>query len=304
MHTGRQGLADLGEPRFDAVRDLAAVGALQEHGDSHHRLPPSVARGRSISDLGAEVDSAQVTHENRAAVPGRDDDALDVLQRLDQAYSPQQPPLALLDQVGAAGVGVVALQGLDDVVEGQAVCLQLFGIDLHLVLLLTATEAVDVDDPRHRAELGLDDPVEEAAKLHRRDAGGHGAVRFHRELVNLAKARADGRQLGLHARRQLLAGDQQTLQDQLARPVDVDVLLEGDRHLGQAELRDGAHPDLAGQAADGHFDGEGHVLLHLFGGEPGGQAVDLHLVRRDVGHCVHWQIHSRGHTKGGGHQCQ
>ena len=75
--------------------------------------------------------------------------------------------LAVVFDVAGAGADVVALQGLDEIVEGDAVSRQAARIGLHLVLLHVAADRVDAGDAFDALELRADDPV-----LHSAQVGG------------------------------------------------------------------------------------------------------------------------------------
>ncbi len=158
---------------------------------------------------------------------------------------PQAADIGLLpaaDDEAAGGVGVVLLQGLDDVPQAQVVLEQGLGSHQHVVLLDEAAEAVDLVDSGDRLELRRHQKVLDAPQFHGRER-----VALQGVLEDLAQAGADRAQLRLRAHRQLLLGALEALEDLLAGEVDVGVVIEDHDHLREAGLGEGA--DLGDPAA-------------------------------------------------------
>ena len=125
--------------------------------------------------------------------------------------------------------------GLDDLVEGQLVLDRAVGVDADLILLLEAAPGVDLGRARHRAQLGLDDPVVDGAQL-----GEVVALAGDEVVEDLAQARwrpAPSSAARCPSGSSTVA---EPLVDQLAGEVDVGAVLEGDDDLRQAELGDRA----------------------------------------------------------------
>lgn len=107
-----------------------------------------------------------------------------------------------------------------------------------------------------------------------------------RVVDDFAETGADG---GEHRRdigRQAVARVRESLADELAQPVDIDVVLERHRHLGKAELRKRAQLHHVGEAGHLDFDWNRDERLDLLGRERADRGVDLHLRVRDVRHRV------------------
>ena len=275
---------DLADRLLDPADDVLRVLALEHDDHAGHDLALAVARDRALPRLGADDDVGHVAQVDRRAVLGLEHDALDVRDVLEQADAAQVDLLPAAHDDAAAGVGVALLDGLDDVADGQAVLEQLLGRDQHLVLLDLAAEAVDLVDAGDGLEQRRDDPVLDRAQLHRALA-----LALERVLEDLAEAGADRPELGLDARRQLLARHGQALEDDLPRPVGVDAVLEDDDHLREPGLRERAHLLHPRQAAHHLLDGVAHALLDVDRGEPGRLGEDHHLRVGDVGEGVDGQ---------------
>ena len=98
-------------------------------------------------------DFTEIADRNRRALgPGRHDDAAKVLEPGHQGLAPDERLLAGPFEVGTTSVGVVALERLEDVAEREVEGSQPSRVELDLVGLELATEAVDLDDPRHGAQ--------------------------------------------------------------------------------------------------------------------------------------------------------
>jgi len=75
--------------------------------------------------------------------------------------------LATSLEVGAAGHGVVLLDGLEDLGERDAVRDELLRKHLGLELLGQSAPRVDLDHPRHLSQAKGDLPVQHVPQLHR-----------------------------------------------------------------------------------------------------------------------------------------
>ena len=112
--------------------------------------------------------------------------------------------------------------------ERDAEGLHLRGAGDHVVLLQLAAHRVDLDDARHRADLGHHFPVEHGAQLHRRVVARLAA---HHEDVDLTEARRHRRQLRRrHEAGQVGGHFTQALADELTREPHVHRVVEDDRH--------------------------------------------------------------------------
>ena len=150
-HALGQGGADLRHRLLDPAHHVLRVLALEHDDHAGHDLALAVARDRALAGLGADGHVGDVAQVHRRAVLGLEHDALDVGDVLEQPDAAQVDLLPAAHDHPATGVGVVALDGLDHVVRGQAVLEQLVGRDEHLVLLDVAAEAVDLVHARRSA---------------------------------------------------------------------------------------------------------------------------------------------------------
>ena len=100
-----------------------------------------------------------------------DDDRRDVLDAVRLALAADVAGLALVDEVAAADVGVVASAGRRRRRSSTSwYVAELVGVELDLVRLQLAAVRVDLGHARDLAELVGDEPVEDRPQLHRRDA--------------------------------------------------------------------------------------------------------------------------------------
>ena len=127
------------------------------------------------------------------------------------------------------------------------------------------------------------------AQLHRRVLVG-----ADDELVDLAEAAGDRRQLGLAGDlREARLDAAHALEHQLAREPDVRAVLEDDGHGREPGARDRAQLDELRQAVEGGLDREGDRSLDLDRREPGAVREHRDLDRRDVGDGVDRQVARR-----------
>ncbi|OQC39631.1 MAG: hypothetical protein BWX64_01605 [Acidobacteria bacterium ADurb.Bin051] len=292
-------LGDLGELALHPVDDDPRVLAHQHHDDADHRLAPPVAGHRPLAEHRRKLHGGDVAdgHRGTRRVVGEDDRA-DGGQVGEQPLAADQVLLSLVHEVAAAHRAVARPQRGEDLAHREAVGGEPLGVEGHLEGLQLAAERVHLDDPRHRAELVVDVPVEDRAQLHRgvaplgrRAPCRAGAVGAHLELVDLAEAGRDRPELRLAVPlRDPLAGDGEPLAHELAGPVDVGPLVEDDGDDREPEA--GERADLLDprQAAHRRLHREGDEPLHLLRREPGAVGEDLHLDVRDVRHRVDRQV--------------
>ncbi|EAU66886.1 hypothetical protein STIAU_3193 [Stigmatella aurantiaca DW4/3-1] len=286
-HPRRQGGADALHGLLHMVDDGAGVLPDAHHHDAGDRLAASVACDGPLAHERGVLHLGDVPHVDGDALGGGgDDDVADVLQRLDQPLSPDEHLLRPPGDVGPARVGVVALQGLEDLLERQAIGRHARGIELHLVGFQLAAEGVHFHHPWHRAQPGDELPLQYLPQLH-----GALALAADLELVNFSEPRGRGAHLGRAvAFGDVLPGLLEPLAHELAGEVDVRAVLEGDGDDGQAELGDGAKLLGARQAAHRRLDGHGDEPFHLHGAKPRRGGEDLHLHVGDIGDRVDGQL--------------
>ncbi len=274
----RKRLPHLLDRVLDAAHDVLRVRALEHDDHPRDDLALPVTRDGALAGLRPDDDVGDVPHVDGRAVDRLEHGPLDVGNVLQEPDSPQVDLLPAPDENAPARVRVPLLDRLDDLADRQVVLEELLRRDEDLVLLHLAAEAVDLVHAGDRLEERGDDPVLDRPEVHRAPA-----VPFEGVLVDLAEPGRERPELRLDARRKLLASRTEPLEDDLARPVGVDAVLEDDDDLGEAGLRQG--PDLldARQAAHHLLDGIAHPLLDVDGREPRRLREDHDLGVRHVG---------------------
>ena len=102
--------------------------------------------------LVAELELAEIAHEDRRAVALGDDDVAHVIERLDEADAADDVAELAAVEDAAAGIGAVGADGVGDVLERQVEAHELLRIELELELRGDAAEIRDVGDARHLLE--------------------------------------------------------------------------------------------------------------------------------------------------------
>jgi len=255
---GRQDVARvLAAPEKDGPFDRVELGAAG-HGPAGRRI--GLDHARDVAD------------QDGRAVVRADDGVRDVLGGL------QVPPRAHHQlgltalEVAARGRTVRLIDRVDQIAQPEVHRAQLRGVGEHVIFLDEPSEADDVGDARHAAQVLRDDPLLPGAQLARVVV-----VALQRVLEDLAHWRVVRSQARRDAGRDLGVG--QALGDLLARPVDVDVVLEGQDHLRQPERGDRPLHQHARRAGQGALDGDGDLLLDLLRRLAGveGDHHDLHV---------------------------
>src|SRR5690606_1952641 len=203
-------LADLIEPHLHGIHYLAGVPALEHHHDAAHYLAFAVTRHGAIAGCGTDPQGGHVAHQQRRALArGVHHDEPQVLQTGGQAHAPDEVGVVGVLDVRAAGVGVVALQGIDHIADAEAHGMQANGVHRHFELLQFAAEAIDLGHAGHAQQLPADHPVLQFAQLLGVVLVVVGAVGAYHVLEHFAEAGAHGREEGRvhaggHGARQLL----------------------------------------------------------------------------------------------------
>ncbi len=243
------------------------------------------ARCRRLLDL------CHVAHVDRRAVALGDHDPGNVLR---VAHQPQAAHEVLLGaQVDRLPAHLLVVRGeaLHHLLERQAVLDELTRVDLYLVLLLIAAPGHHVIDTRRGAQDQPHRPVVQGPQVHRGELLVGRLDRVPEHLAQAGAVRPEHR-LAV-ALRQSSLHILELLADEPSCEIDVDVVLEIDRHIRQAEQRDGPNLFDAGQACHAAFDGRGEQFLDILGGEAGRLGVDADLDRRHVGEGVHGHLAER-----------
>ena len=125
------------------------------------------AETRSVADF----DVADVLDANGRAVIAGNDDFADVVGGFDEAEAAHIIKLAALGIKTAASIGVVGLQSVDNLHDGNMETVQTTRIEKNLVLHGRPAETGIIGDAGNAAVGALDDPVFEGVKFLRRAIG-------------------------------------------------------------------------------------------------------------------------------------
>ena len=230
------------------------------------------------ADFGPLHNGCNVPDAQRRAALGFEDGLLDVVDAGEEAdLADVDLLLALLDEV-AAGVDVVVGDLLLHLGDGEAVGDELAGIEADLVLARDAAEAGDIHHAGDGLELLLQLPVFQRLQLHAVVGGIGGAQGVPVDL-------ADGAPICAHLR--LEARGQRHLAEALVGLLAIvlvgGVVVEDQHDAGESGERGGTQMLQVGNAGHLDFDGDGDLLLNLFGGAARPLRDDLDVVVGDVG---------------------
>jgi len=215
---------------------------------------------------------------------------LDVGDRSQLPRRAHQQLLAVALDVTGATVVVVGTQGLNDILQRNAELQQAYGIGGDMVLLVEATNGVDLHHTCDLSQLRLDDPV-----LHLAQGGSvigqaigllGTRLRLNRIHEDLAEPRGNRPHLRLQPGWQSPLDRTQALIDQIAGEEDIGAFLEDHRHLRQPVAREGTGVLQVGQTVERRLHREGDALLRLQRRIARCLGVDLHLDVGDIGYCV------------------
>ncbi len=258
-HAGRQnaGIVDGLNELVDALDGRRALLAAPHQDDALHDVVGLVEPGNAEARLLADGDGRDVLDQHRIAARLRHHGVGEIVDRPDQADAAHDGRLlANIDGV-AADIDVGVADRLEQLRQRQTVGDELAEVDLDLIGLALATPPGDVDDPRHRAEAALENPVLNGLEVE------HAVVRRADQTVaeDLAD-RAERRDLRLHVarqRRELRQAVQHLLQRLVIGVGEGELNFD----VGQTVERDGADGRDVLQARDLGLDRDRDVALDL-----------------------------------------
>ena len=255
------------------VIDDVAVGQMPR--------PPELAQPH----LGALFHHADVANAQGRAVLGGEHGVGDVLHIAHQAHFAHIDLLrACLDEIAAA-VDIVVGELLLHLIDVQAIGDQLGRIQADLIFARGTAEAGDIHHVRHGLEGLLHHPVFQRFQLHH-VVPRIGAVQ--REEVDLADRAPIGPDLRLQPLRE--HDLRETLDHFDAIPVVGGLVVEDHGDAGESGERDGAEILQVRNPVHHDFDGDGDLLLHLFGRAAGPLRDHCDVVVGDVGIRLDGQI--------------
>ena len=261
LNIRRQRLSDFGNFFIDGDRDGAAIRS-----DQHHRRADydflAIFAGAAGAQFFTDCHGGHVADVDRRTGTPADDDLSDFFLVVDPPSCADRVVLARMLDVPGAGRDVVALQSLDDIVEGQAVCDEFHGIGLDVILLDIAADRIHAGHVFHSFELWPDDPVLHGSQIGAQFYVGLKHFAFEREVrsvalpsgpailevcplaiavfvvdgphVDLAQPGGDRAHFRFRPGRQTVAGFEQSFADLLTREIDIDVIVEDRCHLREA----------------------------------------------------------------------
>ena len=211
--------------------------------------------------LMAQSGAAEIAHQHRRAIHLRHDDRADFLEIVNQAHAADHIALVAARDPATACVGVVIVDGVDDIRDAEAVVLELPWVEVELVLRREATEVRVVDDPWHRLP-GPGSPS--SAESPTAPAGSGCRIRAY-----IGRSRRPDRPRDRV--RESSAGRQRRLVDALEQALPYPIILvavaKNHRDQRQPEGARRAHQEQARCAVDLPFEGYRDQLLDFLSGE-------------------------------------
>src|SRR5262249_45156879 len=134
------------------------------------------------AEIGPDADRSDVLDEDRRPEALADHDPRDLLGPLDAPGRADDVLLAVVLDVAGAGAQVVALEGVEQVPEGEPVGDESGRIGTHVILLDVAADRVDPGDAGNGLELWPDDPVLHGAEVAGELDGGREPLALGRQV--------------------------------------------------------------------------------------------------------------------------
>ena len=131
---------------MDAAQGLRGVLVFQHQHDAFDRVGIAVLAEDAFAFLVAERRAPEIAHQHRRAVHLRDDDRADLRQGTNQADAADHVALIAARHPAASGIGIVVVDGIDDIGDAEAVVFELLRIEIELVFGGEAAEIGVIDD--------------------------------------------------------------------------------------------------------------------------------------------------------------
>ncbi len=284
-----QRLAHFLQTLFQRRRHFAAVLPHEHETEAENHFPFPLRGDGAATQFVVDAHFGNITHPHRnPAIAGQDDGAnLFGTGHLADAMHQQRLPGG--NHLTAADIGVVCLQGITDVTEGETIFDQRLGGDNDVILPLHPSPGINLGNAGDFAQLRLHHPVMQAPEFVEAALRVVGTKDI---MEDLTKTGGDRPKFGaFDPRRQGDAGE--SFHDQLPRIVDRHVITKGGDDLGKTELGDRTDADQGGQTGNSQLHRHGQLPFHLFRTKGRSDGVDLHLHRRGVGEGIDRQVQQR-----------
>src|SRR3974390_1161948 len=255
----------------DARTDVVVI-------DDHTVFAMNGAAKLAKADLGALSDHRDVLNPQGGARLGNQGGVLDVGDISDQADGTNVDLLQARFDETAPGVGVVVGELLFDLRQAEAVGNQLVRIDADLVFASRPAKTGAVANIGHRLTVLFDDPVFDGLQIHHVI---YGIRALQGEEIDLP----DGATIRSHLRVDALGqGDLgEPLEHALSIPGILLFIVENEFQIGKAEERKRTEVGDVGNTIHNGFEGDGHLLLDLLGGDARPLRDDLDIVVGNIG---------------------
>ncbi len=214
-------VADLG---FDGTDNATGIFAALHLDDAGYGFGHTILDHGALTRFRAHTNRGHIAYEDRGTVHFFQHDVADIVQVADQANPPNQIAFFIDRHLAATGIGIVAGQGVVDILHREVVMMQALRVCRDLVFAGIAAHGVDFCHARHAAQHRSHNPVLHDAAL---------GQLFHREgtfaicrmldgvLVDLTQPGGYWPQDRRHARRHAPHDFDEPFQHHLPGEVDV-----------------------------------------------------------------------------------
>ncbi len=295
---GRQTWLDLLELSGQTLRHIVRILAGDEETDAEDGLAGAAIGGTATPDFVPDHDIGDVADTDRDAVTSVDDQFFDFGAPGDGPDAANDSLLAATDHLTAGDIRSPLLDGLDDRRYTEPILHEAVGVHHDLILFFEPSPAVHFGHPGYGLQLRLDDPVLYGAELGR--ILGFADDDILKNLAETGRYRPELR--GRDAIGQFNTG--QPFGDLLSAQIDVDLVVEHQRQLREAELGQGTKFCQPRKTGELTLDRESDLALNLFGRPAGSGGVDLHRHRGGIGEGIERQINERDDAENAEHQSQ
>ena len=268
---------------FDQTYHFGAICPFQHHDHATHHFPFAILGGSPVAHGTPILYTGHIANQDGNAILVFDDNFLDVFQRIDHSYTPNEVGIGFFIDVRSTRIFIVPTQGIKNFHHGRVHAAQLIRLYGYLVLFEHTAQGVYLCHTFSTDQLGFDDPVLNATQLHGVVLVLKAFFRKNYVLINLPQTRADrGHFRYSQARRNVVLRFFEAFGYLSTRPIDIDLLFKYNRHYAQTKATDGTQLQHFRNGLNRLFDGVGDELLHFLCSQGGRRSDDLYLIIGDV----------------------
>ena len=286
--TFRQYLLYFLHPFLQLSGHYIGIGPFKHHGNAAHTLSFTVHRHGTEALGRAKPHCSDITYMNGNPVTVGYDYLFNILNTVYHTLGTNIISTVHLFYIAASGVLIILVQSFKNLSDCDIQREKDIRVYRYLILFQIAAETIDFHNARNAGQLPLHNPILNGAKLHRIILVFISRSHFQHILINFAKPRSNGHQLGCTQFGWNLSRHSLYLFiDQLPGIQCRHIFFKDDRNHRKSETRYRTDFRHIHNVTHGNFHGHRDELLHFLRCQSGRHRHYLHLIIGNIGHCIY-----------------